>query len=135
VDINEGTDPGELFSDYVESMQSLEARFPSTIFVYATVPLLTSEDESNVRHDEYNALVRDYCEDNERPLFDIADLEAVNADGTRATFSYDGTAHVKLSSNWSNGTDPHLNENGGRRIARAMILMLVDLIKNNPVAP
>ncbi len=135
VDIDEGTDAGELLSDYIEAMQSLESRFPSTIFVYATAPLLTSEGEDNVRHDEYNALLRAYCDGNDRPLFDIADLEAANADGTRATFMHDGTAYDKLSSDWSNGTDPHLNENGGRRIARAMILMLVDLIKNNPVAP
>jgi len=132
VDINESTDVDTLLSEYSADMAALETAFPATIFVYMTVPLLISEDESNVRHNQYNALVRSYCQTHSRPLFDIADLEAVNADGTRATFSFGGSSYDKLSLDWNQPGDDHLNASGGQRLAKAMILMFADILKKNP---
>jgi hypothetical protein len=129
VDISEDTDVGALFSAYKAEMESLEASYTTTTFVYATVPLLTSDDLSNVRHNQYNKLVRDYCVANGKPLYDIADIEALDRNGAACTFQYaDGATYSKLCADWQ-GSDAHLNADGGQRAAKAMMLMFADILK------
>jgi hypothetical protein len=128
VDIAEDTNVGTLFAAYKAEMESLESAYASTIFVYVTVPLLPSDDLSNVRHNDYNKLVRDYCTQNNKPLYDLADVESVGRNGAACSFQYGGGTYSKLCADWR-GSDAHLNEDGGRRAAKAMMLMFVDILK------
>jgi len=103
---------------YIASMASLEAEFPGTVLVYMTIPLKTSEDAANVLRAQYNDAVRDYCIDNERLLFDIADVEAHDPDGNPVTFTYNGHVYPRMYDGYS--TDGgHLNSLGQERVALA----------------
>ncbi len=127
VDITNDTNAEAVFNNYKSNMENLENSYPSTIFVYTTVPLGLAGDNDVVRN-AYNTLIRDYCTDNGKPLFDIASVEATQEDGDRCTFESGGKTLDRLCAEYSAG-DPHLNATGGRRVAKVMMLMFADLLK------
>ncbi|MBD3286727.1 T9SS type A sorting domain-containing protein [candidate division WOR-3 bacterium] len=59
---------------YKPTMDALEHDFPDVTFVWWTAPL--SDRWGNDEKEIFNSLVRDYCADNQRILFDIADIES-----------------------------------------------------------
>ncbi len=110
--IDQNADPNV----YIAMMTTLEAAYPSTVFVYATLPLKTGEDFNNVKRNDYNDAVRAHCIANDRLLFDIADMEAHDPNGTEYTFEYGGQTYQKLYSGYTSDGG-HLNTPGRQRIA------------------
>ena len=65
-----------------DSMETVEEAYPDKIFIWWTIPL-TQVGQSCTEH--LNEQIRSHCRENDKPLFDIADIECHAADGTRAT--------------------------------------------------
>jgi hypothetical protein len=101
---------------YLNTMSALESEYPTTRFVYATMPLMTSEDNDNILRNQYNNAVRAYCNANNRLLFDIADMEAHDPNGVASTFTSGGQTYQKLYSGYTSDGG-HLNGTGAQRIA------------------
>lgn len=103
-------------STCLTAMANLEAAYPRTIFVYTTMPLMTSEDANNILRNQYNAAVRAFCSANSRLLFDIADIEAHDPAGNAYTFTSGGQVYQKLYSGYTSDGG-HLNATGRQRVA------------------
>ncbi len=75
---------------YLGKMEDLEATYPGVTFVYMTGHL----DGGGVDGSLYtnNNQIRDYCVANEKLLFDFADIESWNPDGTYYPDESDGCA-------------------------------------------
>lgn len=103
---------------YTNAMTGLEAAWPTTIFVYMTMPLTTSEDSDNVLRNQYNTAVRQYCQTHGRLLYDIADMEAWSPGptGVQYTFTSGGQTYQKMYNGYSSDGG-HLNSTGCKRIA------------------
>jgi hypothetical protein len=101
---------------YLNSMAALEASYPATRFVYATMPLMTSSDSDNVLRNQYNAAVRAYCTSNGRLLLDIADIEAFDPNGVQYTFTSGGQTYQRMYPGYSSDGG-HLNAAGSERVA------------------
>ncbi|MBD3404272.1 hypothetical protein GF420_15390 [candidate division GN15 bacterium] len=65
---------------YLDAMSGLEQDFPDVVFVYMTGHLDGTGPRGNLYY--CNGLIRQYCEDNEKVLFDFADIESYDPDGT-----------------------------------------------------
>jgi hypothetical protein len=65
---------------YLNAMNELEGDYPDVVFVYMTGHLDDEGPEGNlhVRNDQ----IRDYCTTNEKILYDFADIESYDPDGT-----------------------------------------------------
>lgn len=88
-------------NDYLTMMSSLEQSHSGTRFVYMTMPLLVwrpADDPYIIPNyydsleiiNAYNDVVRAYCEQNGKLLYDIADIEAHDPNGNETTFEYHG---------------------------------------------
>jgi len=67
---------------YLNRMNSLENEYPDVHFVYQTGHLWDLKTYSTkARTDSNNQLIRDYCINNGKTLFDIADIESYDPDG------------------------------------------------------
>lgn len=64
---------------YLSLMDSLEKDFPNIKFVYMTGHLDGSGESGNVN--TRNNQIRNYCKNNDKILFDFADIESYNPDG------------------------------------------------------
>ncbi len=65
---------------YLAKMEELEADYPAVIFIYMTGHLDGTGPDGNLY--QRNNQIRDYCEDNGKILFDFADIESYDPDGT-----------------------------------------------------
>jgi hypothetical protein len=94
-----------LLEAYVNTVASLEADHPQTVFAYATMPLTTT----NYRYGSldfgapeiywrniFNDNLRAWCSANDRVLLDIADIEAHDYDGNLNTFVYNNRVCEQL---------------------------------------
>jgi hypothetical protein len=117
-------------STYLNTMSSLESAYPTTVFVYTTMPLMTAGDSDNVLRDTYNANVRAYCLTNNKYLFDIADIEAWDPSDSRQSFSANGQTYDQLYSGYSSDGG-HLNAVGESRVATGWYAMAAQIA--NPV--
>ncbi len=102
---------------YIDMMVALESAYPSTVFVYTTIPLTTSEDANNVLRNDYNDAVRAHCQSTGCLLFDIADMEAHDPTGVEHTFSSGGETYQKLYDGYTSDGG-HLDTVGRQRIAK-----------------
>lgn len=102
---------------YTNTMAALEAAYPTTAFIYTTMPLMTGEDGDNILRNQYNAAVRAYCSAHGGLLFDIADMEAHDPAGNPITFTSGGQTYQKLYSGYTSDGG-HLNTPGRQRIAQ-----------------
>ena len=114
-------------SIYLQTMEALEDDFPTTRFVYTTMPLTTSEDSNNVLRNQYNDTVREYCRNHGKLLFDIADMESHQPDGTAVTFVSGGETYQKLFADYSSDGG-HLNSDGSIRIATGWYAVARELV-------
>ncbi|MBI4509570.1 MAG: hypothetical protein HY698_08025 [Deltaproteobacteria bacterium] len=129
VDFISGMDVDGLFDRYVQAMESLEARYTKTKFVYATAPLAYG-DANDVARNAFNRKVRDYVRSNGKRLFDVASIEATMEDGSRCTFTSGGETLERLCVPYMAGErNPHLNTLGGGRVGKAMMIMFADLLR------
>ena len=64
---------------YLDAMSALEYQYPDVTFVYMTGHLDGSGVDGNLN--KRNNQIRDYCEENNKFLFDFADIESYDPDG------------------------------------------------------
>jgi hypothetical protein len=70
----------EIINQYLDLMGGLEEDFPAVTFVYMTGHLDGSGTEGNLN--VRNQQIRDYCRLNDKWLYDFADIESYDPDGT-----------------------------------------------------
>jgi hypothetical protein len=112
-------DQGADWATYRDSMVALEAANRGTRFVYMTMPLNTDADSDNVLRNRFNSALRLWASDNNKILFDIADIEAHDADGVSQTFTYEGATYYRMADEWTTPEDGgHLiRNNSDQRVA------------------
>ena len=80
-------DPYVDTNTYLASMQTLEGKYPDTIFVYMTIPLTGDADGENNARNNFNRTLRHFCTTHNRVLFDVADIQSHDINGTAYTYS------------------------------------------------
>lgn len=93
---------GVLFSEYLEPMAHLEELYPNVIFVYMTGHLDHWDDANNKAA---NQMVRDYCIQNDKILYDFADIESYNPDNSYFQYAGDDCSYYSSTGtylgNWA----------------------------------
>lgn len=93
---------GTLQSEYLTPMTDLEAMFPDVTFVYMTGHLDHWDDADNKAA---NQMIRDYVIANNKVLYDFADIESYDPDGTFYEFAHDNCNYYdedgNLLGNWA----------------------------------
>ena len=141
LDIAPGVDPEAGFAQYRHTVDSLRTAHPGVTIVHVTTPLttdvgwprhvaaglrgLTSQREGNYLRARYNELLQETYGGRD-PVFDLARLEATDADGRVHTVRIHGTSVPILLDEWSSDGS-HLNDAGRRRIAEAFLVTLAEL--------
>ncbi len=80
---------------YLNAMNDLENDYPDIVFVYMTGHLDGSGEDGNLR--ARNNQIREYCRSNDKVLFDFADIESYDPDGT---YYPDETDACQWCSDW-----------------------------------
>jgi len=81
---------GLLFSEYIEPMEQLEQMYPDVAFVYMTGHVDHAYDANNKAA---NHVIRDYCEANNKVLYDFADIESHDPDGKYYAYCHESCAY------------------------------------------
>jgi hypothetical protein len=115
---------------YIRSMTNLEAAFPETTFVYMTMPLTTETDSDNYLRNGFNDNVRQWTKQNGRVLFDLADMEAHDSNGSAVTFSKRNRTCQRLCGAYTMDGG-HLNEAGRQLVARGFYALASALQDKN----
>ncbi len=93
---------GTLFSEYLNPMSELEADYFGIQFVYMTGHLDHWDDANNKAA---NQVIRDFCQANNKVLYDFADIESYDPDGTYFQYSSDDCSYYNSSGtllgNWA----------------------------------
>lgn len=74
------TNTPEGINTYLDKLNELEADYPDVTFIYMTGHLDGSGTDGNLY--AMNDLIRSYCMQNDKILFDFADIESFDPDGT-----------------------------------------------------
>jgi len=88
---------GTLFSEYLGPMSQLEQKYPNVYFVYMTGHLDHWDDANNKAA---NDSIRRYCERGKKILYDFADIESYNPDGTFFEFAGDDCSYYDVEGNY-----------------------------------
>ncbi|MBD3276886.1 MAG: hypothetical protein GF388_01180, partial [Candidatus Aegiribacteria sp.] len=93
---------------YLDSMSVLESEYPSVIFVYMTGNAQNTGSEGYNRY-QRNRQIRQYCENNDKILYDFADLDSwwynsSSSQWEQNTYSYSGSS-VPLEHSQFNGDE------------------------------
>jgi len=91
----------DYLDEYLTNMQAFEAANPDVTFTYMTGNA-QADGESGYNRYQFNEEIRAFCRDNEKVLFDFADLDAW-FDGEQHTYRYN-RYHIPLE-------HPHFNGN------------------------
>ena len=94
---------GTLDSEYLTPMSQLETDYPGVTFIYMTGHVDHWDDSNNKAA---NQMVRDYCISNNKVLYDFADIESYDPDGTFYEFPHDNCDYYQSASgsklgNWA----------------------------------
>ncbi len=140
VDIDRSTDIQALIDHYDETLAALKAEFPDLIIVPVTAPLTTSTPgikarikrllglgpatrADNIKRNTFNEHIRKTYG---AAIWDLADVEATGADGSKSTFRTRGKTYFKLVSGYSIDGG-HLNEAGSQVVAADLLIRLASL--------
>lgn len=143
VDFNASTDTAALFARYQAAHEALRAKFPHIRWVHVTAPLTVVQRgvkgwlkerlgrtpfgaAENARRHEYNERLRRAYGARE-PLFDLAQLEATRPDGSLETYPLPGGGQAPALVPAYARDGEHLNEDGRRRVALALVELLAAL--------
>ncbi|MDD3643641.1 MAG: hypothetical protein PHQ19_09295 [Candidatus Krumholzibacteria bacterium] len=92
--------------NYLSLMDALETDYPDVVFVYMTGHLDGSGEGGNLHL--RNEQIRAWCRDNDRVLYDFADIESYDPDGVRYLHlgandncDYDSDANGTRDRNWA----------------------------------
>ena len=118
--------------DYLSSMEILEAMYPDVTFIYMTD---TCDSTGDTGYNRWlrNEQIRQYSIDNDKVLFDFADLEAWSADGTEQNTYYHAASGQNIPhwhDDWSNGESNdfgHINDAATTMKAKAMWWLMARL--------
>lgn len=93
---------GKLKSEYIDPMVQLEKDYPAIRFVYMTGHLDHSNDAANKAA---NQTIRDFCVQNNKVLYDFADIESYDPDNKYFQYASDDCSYYssagKLLGNWA----------------------------------
>jgi hypothetical protein len=113
-DLQQRSDADAAFKTYIDVMERMATRYPKVKFVFWTLPL-RKEAMLNEKRERFNQLMRDYAKAHDVVLFDIADIESHQPDGTAVK---DQNGREAMWGNYTNDGG-HLNDDGKVRVARA----------------
>jgi len=125
-------------NEYLSSMEILGAEYPDVTFIYMTDTCDSTVDTGGYNRFLRNQQIRQYCRDNNKVLFDFADLEAWSADGTEQSTYYHAASGLNIPywhSDWSSDpfyNDGHINEAACTMKAKAMWWLMARLDGWNP---
>lgn len=143
VDITAKTDVEKLFTEYKISMEKLIRKYPKTRFIHCSVPLTTSpetwktklkkllgkddiwEFNDSKQKDLFNMLMRNEYAQN-GTFFDIAKIESTFPDGKLSGFTHNDKEYATLVPEYTYDGG-HLNELGRKKVAKQLLLYLVNL--------
>lgn len=118
------------------NMELLESRYPDKVFLWWTIPLTRTAGQAD--GESLNTLIRAYCRDNDKILFDIADIESHDSTGNPVADS----AGLEIA--WQpwcgeqqvGGMSCHPNWNGKLWIDQALWVMMARIAgwDGNPTA-
>lgn len=123
IDINGSTDVKRMFSDYRNTVDPLQVKYPALKIVHITVPLTTDSDTSNVKRNEYNNLLRQTYAAGK--IVDLAEAESTHADGSRSYFVAGGKTIYTLAPEYTYDGG-HLNATGSQVAAKRMLITLAN---------
>ena len=109
--------------EYLSAIETLKNEYPEVTFIYITD---TCDKSGSPGYNRWlrNELIRQYCKDNHKVLFDFADLESWSANGTEQnTYFYNGQNIPLWHEDWTKGdyyNDGHINEAACTMKAKAM---------------
>jgi len=147
VDVGTRTDVESLFSYYKEKMAQLKKKYPATIFVHLTVPLVTEQTGTALWKHKLKGVIKKIIGKNEvyenidkltfnnllraeysgrAPFFDLAKVESTYPDGTRSVFSFKGKQIESLIPEYSSDGG-HLSAKGKKVVAEKLLLFLANL--------
>ena len=94
---------GTLGSEYITPMGLLESTYPDVTFIYMTGHVDHWDDANNKAA---NQVIRDHCRTNNKVLFDFADIESYDPDGTFYAYPHDNCDYYASQSgarlgNWA----------------------------------
>jgi hypothetical protein len=123
-------DPTADFAVYRDSMVNLEKLYPNTRFIYWTMPITTGDPEEKlIARTKFNQNLRDWIAAQEnKVLFDLADIEAWGPSGEHKTVKVAGTACDLLHKGYTSDGG-HLNDAGSARVATALYSLFGLLVK------
>jgi hypothetical protein len=96
----------EEVQDYLDTMNSLEVANPDITFIYMTGNAQAT-DASGYNRWQRNEQIRQYCQDNDKILFDFADLDSWS-DSEQSTYDYvvgEQTLHIPVEHPDFNGDE------------------------------
>jgi uncharacterized repeat protein (TIGR02543 family) len=117
-------DGASLFDSYTSSMSILESLNPNVIFFYCTMPLLSSESYEGMQR--FNDLLREYCTTNNKPLYDIADIESHNSSDV---LQLDANGRELLTASYTDDGG-HPNNTGSEKLALGYWALITELAIN-----
>ncbi len=113
------SDPENFQTRYIDPLEELEAQYPQKIFVWWTMSLAQEGHENTTN---FNQMLRDYAEQNDKILMDLADIESHDLNGNPCLDS-SGTP-VICGIYTDEKQSGHLNEVGRERVAKAFWYMM-----------
>jgi hypothetical protein len=128
VDVYDGTNVQAIFNSYQSTMNSLVASYPNVKFLYVTNPLtITSDAADNANREKLNQLIRNAYGSTGR-LFDLAQVESTQPNGTRVTSTYNGSTVYGLYSGYTSDGG-HLNQAGRDAAAKALLTVIANVTR------
>ncbi len=123
------------FIPYRDLMLRLEARYPTKKFIWSTQALYhdwsNSPDPSAIK--SFNDQLRQYARNNNKLLYDLADIESYSANSTHCTQSLSGTVYEVICPEWRvNPLDAHPSSLGSIRLAKGFWWLIANMGVNNP---
>ena len=112
---------------YISRSAALESTNLNTWFVYATMPLDTTEGFDNYSRNLFNDSLRAWVRANNRILYDIADIEAHNSKGLASTFVYSNRVCQKLCAEYTSDGG-HLTTTQAQQTAASGLYALADAL-------
>ena len=122
-------------STYIATMTALEAAYPATAVVYATMPLTTGVDPANVLRNQYNQAVRSYCTANNKFSSTSPTSRPTTSAACGRPSLFQGQTYERLYSGYT-GDSGHLNAAGQQQVCKGWYAALrlrhtVHLLRRN----
>lgn len=144
-DIIGTTDVNDVFKSYRNTLSELKKLYPKTTFLHVTVPLVTTNKsikarfkrmlgkkdiwfyDGNIKRNELNRLILDEYSGRE-PVFDLAEVESTYPNGRREIFKEGSNIYYAMVPEFTEDAG-HLNEEGRKRAAEQLLILLANLSK------